>query len=745
METNEDRWFKKIHVDSAESGSKCSHNVKESFEQAEAGMALPPFVIKTHEDINRFQAVSNYTSLRRTLRMTNSLTGQHLDLATTRSHTNNGPYDDPFNGACNGDANPELQPGKFFSQECTSRVGYLGSTRRGLGSASFLTTGQFERDIPVTVFSDMAVVGDLLRFVIPADSFVRVDYVFSVPQSPEIGVGQLCQPLRISDNDLKKERDSRQNRIVGDLSMNLQGDWPSAPDAGTFTHFLTYLQQQVGFCTLLKGYIHPAANSLIGIRDVFQAIEGHLFSNPEEARQKILEALNYVLLDGRCPRQYSLPANGSPGIADLREYVDQGVWVVSAIYTYLSVTGDTSVLEEVVGYHQVDSADKTVALPADRQDSVLEHLLQIVDFLDNQRDPKTGLVLALYGDWNDAIDGLGLPSDPESSAVFGTGVSVMTSLQLYQNCQEMIDLLERFAPGKFAAQLTRIRQLRGELRAGLQKHTVVDQGGERRIVHGWGDQQSYYVGSFEDSDGLARDGLTSNAFWTLTGMLDEDISLREDILAAFERLDSDFGLKTFEPGFGPDAQGIGRIVNVPIGTAENGAAYIHATTFAIAALFRMGESEKAWEQIAKILPFAPHFKSPSHSPFVMPNSYLDNPELNLTGQSMNDWQTGSSNVLLKLLVRFGFGFEPTFDYLQVSPAKHFPYDSFEFQGVAQGRKIKYVYGHGDVAERTISLNGKKWEMLVREEMRDISLAQIPYDLLSSSDLNEIIITDPQDG
>ena len=207
-------------------------------------------------------------------------------------------------------------------------------------------------------------------------------------------------------------------------------------------------------------------------------------------------------------------------------------------------------------------------------------------------------------------------------------------------------------------------------------------------MHGWGDQRSYFVGSFHDSDGLARDSLTSNAFWVLSNMLAEDPSLKKDILAAFERLDSPYGLKTFEPGFASHAPGVGRITKLPRGTAENGATYVHATTFAIAALFRMGEPKMAWQQIEKILPFSPHHQQPSHSPFVMPNSYVDAPQLNLTGQSMNDWQTGCSNVLLKLLLRYAFGFQPQLNHLCVAPAQWHPFDSLELTALAHGRRIR---------------------------------------------------------
>ena len=737
VETNEDRWFKRISLDSIAQPETAT--AKSSDLLLSEGLVLPPFVVNTHEDKGRFKAFCNMGVLQRVARMTNQITGQHLDLATFPS---GGRENFSHDHNRNGEALPHQ--GIWTSQECTSRVQYLGGSRRDLGSAKHLTTGDLakghsKQQPPITVFNDIAIAGDLMRFVLPTNTFARIDYVFSVQESMAPNQTVSYQPIKLSsvDNCLAQARSECSQQ--GNLNILVEGSSHSNIKADSFNHFFTYLKKQVAICSMLTGYINPAANSLIGIRDVFQAIEGHLLDQPEEARKKILEALNYVLVDGRCPRQYSLPAHGNPGRMDLREYIDQGVWVISVIYTYLSVTGDYELLDQVIGYHQVSDEMTSKAVLAEDSDTVLEHLLRILSYLDQQRDPVTRLVLAMYGDWNDAVDGLGIPNDPDEH--FGTGVSVMTSLQLFQNCGEMIDLIEQHESPKYQANLARIRQLQEELRAGLVKHAVAYQDGERRLLHGWGNRQSYFVGSFCDSDGLARDGLTSNAFWVLSGMLEEDLSLREDILAAFERLDSRYGLKTFDPGFASDAPGVGRLVNVPIGTAENGAAYIHATTFAIAALFRVGEPQRAWKQIHKILPFSDHFKDPSHSPFVMPNSYLDNAELNLSGQSMDDWQTGSSNVLLKLLVRYAFGFHPMSDFLRIEPASYFPFDTFQFQAEAHGRRIQIDYCRKDIARRKISLNGQSLSLLLNEMMA-VEGAQIPYDSLSTEQLNLVTITDP---
>jgi cellobiose phosphorylase len=292
-------------------------------------------------------------------------------------------------------------------------------------------------------------------------------------------------------------------------------------------------------------------------------------------------------------------------------------------------------------------------------------------------------------------------------------------------------------------EVDRYTKLREQLRDGLLKFAVISQDGARRILHGWGDRRRYFVGSFHDCDGLARDGLTSNAFWVLSDMLGADGTLKPHILAALHRLDSPFGFKTFSPGFAADASGVGRINRLPMGAAENGAAYLHATTFAIAALFRMGQAKHAWQQIAKIMPFAPHHEDASHSPFVMPNSYVFNQQLNLTGQSMNDWQTGCSNVLLKLLVRYVFGFRPGLDGLRVAPANWLPFDGFVFHGTAHGKQIRITLHHADVLSRRFTVNGFELRNTTYDESAQTITAQLDYAALESDLINDIVVIDPR--
>ena len=380
---------------------------------------------------------------------------------------------------------------------------------------------------------------------------------------------------------------------------------------------------------------------------------------------------------------------------DLRPFIDQGVWIVSTVYTYLAYTGDFSILDEVCGYYEFKGNE---VLLNDEKDSVLDHLVRIAGYLCGNLDEETGCLHALYGDWNDALDGLGKTDDPDQE--YGTGVSVMATLQFCRNLAELAEILRKKGRDGKADEYLRLRE---RIKEGLLKYAVVkNDKGERKILHGWGDKRSYLVGSFCDNDGQSRDGLTADAFWVISGALEWDPSLKNDILSAYERLDSKYGLKTFDPYFARTNDKVGRITRLPEGTAENGAVYVHATLFGIRSLFLMGEDELAFRQIYKILPPAHSFITTT--PFVMPNSYIENSEKGFDGESMSDWFTGSGCVLLKTVYFDVFGIKADLDGLTISPARRMPFGKLSVSLTVKGAKLNLTLEKGE--DKKIFVNRK---------------------------------------
>ena len=216
------------------------------------------------------------------------------------------------------------------------------------------------------------------------------------------------------------------------------------------------------FCARAKNYAGP----FIGVRDIFQQLEAALIWQPNYARQKMIEALGFIGDNGRAPRQYSYPqAQGVLPAMDLRPFIDQGVWIISTIFSYLSFTDDYSILDEVCGYYKLDG--NAVNFSAEK-DTVLEHLIRITEYLISNLAEDTGCLRALYGDWNDALDGLGYTKDKNRE--YGDGVSVMATLQLYRNLREMCQILEKV--GKYTDKIEKYQAYRERIRKGLQKHGI---------------------------------------------------------------------------------------------------------------------------------------------------------------------------------------------------------------------------------------------------------------------------------
>ena len=191
--------------------------------------------------------------------------------------------------------------------------------------------------------------------------------------------------------------------------------------------------------------------------------------------------------------------------------------------------------------------------------------------------------------------------------------------------------------------------------------------------------------------------------------------MRQTILETYRHLDSKYGLMTFDKYFAPKTPGVGRISDLPAGTAENAAAYIHGSMFGIASLFKMGESAEAWRQLAKSIPITHEYVS--LTPFVMPNSYCYNESLGIDGQSMGDWHTGSANVLLKTLMRFGIGIEPQFDGVMLQPAAVMPVKEFDVQMEIRGCTIRYSYRNQGNGKRRFLINGEEQTAVFDEVMR----------------------------
>ena len=581
----------------------------------------------------------------------------------------------------------------------TKRGVFMGMRGRNLTNAESLRRGGFAKAVDSVTATDLPVAADLVHFSIGAGQSARMEYCLAVTHDEKAAEALLSRPINIpADEAALVAREVHEWARLDNLEIKFDGWRSGRLNSAVVSRFMRNVQKQVSFCALGKNY----AGRYIGIRDVFQQLEGALMWQPEESRAKILVAMNYILSDGRTPRQFSVPAdeNALPEL-DLREYVDQGVWIISTIYTYLAFTDDYSILNEECSYYELTDRIAHSFRKSDMRDSVLEHMLKIMEYLISKLDTECGTncLRVLSGDWNDALNGLGRTKDPGRD--YGSGVTVMASLQFMRNLSEMAELLEKL--GGHDKTAARYRVIGGDMRRGLIKYAVdMAEDGRRRIVHGWGDKFSYKIGSFCDCDGKARFSLAANAFWVIAGMLEEDLALKDSVMEGLRALDSKYGLRTFDVPFPEGCTGAGRISWITPGTYENACAYVHASMFGIMALFGMGQAEEAWRQLEKSMVIS--HENSTMTPFVMPNSYCENPEYNIDGESTGDWYTGSGTALIKGVVSCAFGISPNLDSLVLKTPRYLPADHAEIRLKVKGCTVRLTYRGGD-RKRRITVNG----------------------------------------
>lgn len=579
-----------------------------------------------------------------------------------------------------------------------SRSEYLMVQPSNIANAESLKLGKFNTQSTKTRHAT-PVAAEILH--LRTEETTRIDWLFTLTHDQDRDlVAESPDVFGEKADKIIAEREAFDKKRFATAEMKF-GKWNSGVlNSKVMNNFVKNLQKQVDFCSMGENYVEH----LLGVRDVFQQLEQAIIWSPELAREKMVRALNFIDITGRPPRQFSIPQHDEVPQMDLRPFIDQGNWILTTFYMYLAYTDDFSVLDEECGYYEFIDNDRHLLKNSDMRDSVLDHILRITDYLVSKIDTEDGTncLRIMHGDWNDSLEGIGVTYDEGKR--YGTGVSVMASLQLYRNLKEIAEVLEKI--GGFENKIEEYLGVRERLAEGLKKYAVEkNEKGEVRLIHGWGDHLSYKIGSFNDLDGVSRLSFAPFAYWAISDLIKETPELKEVIIDNILALDSEYGIITNLPGFTKGMREIGKLSYRDIGFSENECAYVHASMFSVAALFLTGKAEEAWRQIEKSIII--NHQNCDKTPFVMPNSYCKNLDLCIDGSSQNDWFTGAGTVLYKNLFRFGFGIEASLDGLTIQTASVMPSDTASINFVIKGKKVTLNYKKCGNGKREILLDGIK--------------------------------------
>jgi len=379
------------------------------------------------------------------------------------------------------------------------------------------------------------------------------------------------------------------------------------------------------------GYYHGGLLFGTGMRDQFQDILGVLLQNPDRVRARLLNALQFQFADGSTLHNYFKYT----GTGERTHHSDTPLWIPFGIIEYLKETGDVSLLDVSVNFHDSGNA------------SVLEHLILALRYALSKLGTN-GLPLMMNGDWNDTLDKVG----PE-----GRGETVWGAAFLGYVLDEAVSLFKYLEQPELSQEF--------QTAYTLMKQQV--------NAHCW--DGDWFLRAFRDdgrplgthTESQGQIFLNAQSWAVISGFADENRG-QAAMAACLEHLRTPYGMQICWPAYREVDASVGLISRCVPGKKENASVFNHASAWFVMAALKAGLIEDAVHIYSDMLPLNSSENADQYElePYAFAE-YVTSPEHETSGQASHSWLTGSAVWMLKVGRDHILGIQANYSGLRIDP------------------------------------------------------------------------------